>query len=117
PVRCRPRQSPNRPCPAARRCPDCRRRRALRTPPRTRRRHRSTERGRAPALRRTLASGTRDLIPGHARSWLEKRCYRRGMTTGRVAALAAVVLVGVLAGFGCTKKPASKAEAGQIAAA
>jgi len=39
------------------------------------------------------------------------------MTTGRVAALAAVVLVGVLAGFGCTKKPASKAEAGQIAAA
>lgn len=39
------------------------------------------------------------------------------MTTGRVAAVAAVVFVGALAGFGCAKKPASKAEAGQVSAA
>ena len=39
------------------------------------------------------------------------------MTTGRVAAVAAVVFVGGLAGFGCAKKPASKAEDGQVAAA
>jgi hypothetical protein len=39
------------------------------------------------------------------------------MTSGRVAAIAAVVFVGALAGFGCAKKPASKAEAGQVSAA
>ena len=42
------------------------------------------------------------------------------MTSGRVAGLAAITLlwpVVFVAGFGCTRKPASKAEAGQVAAA
>jgi hypothetical protein len=38
------------------------------------------------------------------------------MTSGRLAAIAAVVFVAVLAGVGCAKKPANKAEAGQVAA-
>jgi hypothetical protein len=39
------------------------------------------------------------------------------MTSGRVAAVAAVGFVAALAAFGCSKKPASKAEAGQVTAA
>src|SRR6478672_5340408 len=39
------------------------------------------------------------------------------MTSGRVAAAAAVGFVAALAAFGCAKKPASKAEAGQVTAA
>ena len=39
------------------------------------------------------------------------------MTSERVAAIAAVVFAAALCGAGCAKKPASKAEAGQIAAA
>jgi hypothetical protein len=39
------------------------------------------------------------------------------MTSGRVAVAAAVAFVASLAGAGCAKKPAQKAEAGQVAAA
>jgi len=39
------------------------------------------------------------------------------MSTGRVVAVAAVLFVGALAGSGCAKKPAQKAEAGTVAAA
>jgi hypothetical protein len=39
------------------------------------------------------------------------------MTSGRVAVLGAVAFVAALSGTGCAKKPAQKAEAGQVAAA
>src|ERR1041385_3854071 len=47
-----------------------------------------------------------------------RRCYTRRMTSGRVAALAPIMVLGpVLLVGGCTRKPAQKAEAGQVAAA
>jgi hypothetical protein len=43
--------------------------------------------------------------------------YTRTMTWGHPAAVAAIVLISGLAPAGCAKKPAQKAEAGQVAAA
>src|SRR6185503_8750679 len=45
------------------------------------------------------------------------RCYRRAMTKGRVAVAAAVVFAVGALDSGCARKPAQKAEAGQVAAA
>jgi hypothetical protein len=47
------------------------------------------------------------------------RCYTKGMISGRLAAAAVVLAAAGLAGAasGCARKPAQKAEAGQVAAA
>ena len=83
--------------------------------------------GRAPAPRGTLASGTRESYSRRGTSLPKKRravgrcrlrCYTGAMTWGRVAAPAAIARRWrVLAAAGCARKPAQKAEAGQVAGA